>query len=127
MSFSNGFEKTAALGKAIGAVAGTAAKAGRTATKAVGEFATKQRIGRVGAYRQASTGRPAAFAGGDPAKQKAVLGRMDQMKANKVKSGKSIFEKHPFMTAGATLLGAKALMGNDQQKAPPPPPQVIQY
>lgn len=33
--------------------------------------------------------------------------------------------RHPYLTAGAAFLGAKALMGNPEQ--PPPPPQIVQY
>lgn len=126
MSFSNGFEKTAGLGGLVGAAAGTGAKATQTAVKGVQNFAQKQRVDRVNSYRSALSGKK-PMAGGDLAKSKSVLQRSDSMQASAARRKQTFAQKHPLLTAGGVLLGAKALMGGGEQQQPTQPPQVVQY
>jgi len=146
MSFYSGFEKVAVAPGVIGTLSkgvGTAAKGVKTTTKAIKGYATGRRVARYEGYRAGESGKIKPIGGkhvldvegkptgavtpGDPSKAKAALGRLDRAKDSASKGKQSIFQKHPFMTAAGTLIGAKALLGGGQQQTPPPPPQVVQY
>lgn len=126
MSFNLGFEKIAGIGGLVGATAGTATKATKNVAKGVQQFAQKQRVDRVNQYRGALGGKK-PFGGGDLTKQKAVLQRSDSMQASAARRKMTFAQKHPLLTAGGVLLGAKALMGSPEPQQPSQPPQVVSY
>lgn len=122
--FTSGFEKTAFLGKAVGALGGATRRAGEATVKGVKSFAKGQEAGRIMSYQKAL---------GKPTTAKAVE-RLQQMREknpnllqamSRKKPG--FVQRHPYLTAGAAFFGAKALMGGGEQQQQPPPPQVIQY
>lgn len=146
MSFTQGFEKVAFLGKAIGYLGGTATKATRGATEAVKGFAQKQRAGRLEAYRGALYGKKAP-AGGTAAniaiqksnatgqaaenirtaKRAKALSRLDRMSAAAQGKKGNFIQKHPYLTAAGVYLAARHMSGGGDQQPPQPPPQIVQY
>lgn len=138
--FTSGFEKTAFVAKAIGAVRGTAAKATKMVSKGVRSFVDRQRESGIEAYRKASTGkarkpgeglynsraRNLAAKGKAPGfseaqtlekKTKQDIGaRATRMQESAKANKKSFAGKHPFLTAGGLYLGARyAFSGGDGQ------------
>jgi hypothetical protein len=146
--FTEGFEKTAFIGKAVGAIGGAAAKATESVAAGAKNFMAKQKAGRIASYRKwsgkgskmapseglaAGRARRATEKGGggftshqnDVRETKArsdVFGKQTK-KEDAVKAAKPSFaRKHPFLTAGGLYLGARAAMsGGDKDKQQSPP------
>jgi len=99
---------------------GSGAEAGKL-RKAMGQsgLGTGQQgpLSAQGAETMAAKSKPSR---GDALSRKS---RLDEFKANK---GKNWFQKNPIKSTVGAYIGAKHLMGGNQDQ-PPAPPQVVQY
>ena len=146
MSFTHGFEKTAAIpgpAQIIGTARGTASKVVGEAKKSIKSFVGAQKEKGIQAYRAAKTtsaAKPLATGEGiynrrakkmaDQGKapgfseakdmagkaKKQVEERASKMKDTAVKNKKSFAGKHPLLTAGGLYLGARMAMGGGEDK-----------
>lgn len=85
MSFVNGFEKVAMIGRAIGTAAGATARAGKSTLKGISDFATKQRAGRISGYRGALSGKQGV---GESLLNRRAIKQVDAQRAADVASRK---------------------------------------
>jgi hypothetical protein len=146
MSFAEGLEKTAGPARIIGQAGKVVDTAAQKATEGVKQFAKQQRRERLGGYRGKDVGsgtlnrmQNKAQAAGKPTPSPAdqnktkekIMSRFDKSQA----SGKqraataqcSFASRHPLLTAGGVYLGARAVMGGDDQKQQSQPPPQISY
>lgn len=125
--FSEGFEKTGAVGpgRAIGATAGAATRAAKAVGGGVKKYVAGEKVKSIGSYRSA-LGKEKPVGKGLKATPEKVLERKSKMEASAKANKPSFARRHPFLTAGGLYLGARAAFGGgeDKQQMPPQQPQV---